>query len=235
MSKRYFIELFQPESPDELQSFHEQILKIIHDQSEPFEDPLTGAHYRSWVGLSFPVFGQLEQYVRPDVIDESFRLSFAKEHSGLYIGSVVHCVSANERSLERILLSDGFRGLTGNGCVISDIHPVPDDCSETVFRRDRRLEKMSERYKSKTPRKFVLDSQTVPYDPPAISEPLPAICNISSNGKRKPVHIQQCLSPSGYAGTGWFTMYGLSRRGSTVPLISTQNTLFLGSTTGCYN
>ncbi|MCW7556381.1 type I-F CRISPR-associated endoribonuclease Cas6/Csy4 [Endozoicomonas gorgoniicola] len=226
MNKRYFIELFQPESPDELRSFHEQILKAIHDQSEPFEDPLTGAHYRSWIGLSFSLFGQLQQYVEPGVIDETLRLYFAKKHPGLYIGCVVHCVSAIVSTLERIICSDGFRNLTENGCVISDIQPVPDGCPEAVCRRDRRLDKMSEHYKSKTLRRFIVGSQSLPYDPPAITEPLPAICNISSNGKRKPVYIEQSLSPSSDAGKGWFTMYGLSRRGSSVPLIPVQNTLF---------
>lgn len=218
MSERYFIELLQPESSDELQSFHQQILQTIHDQTEPFEDPLTGAHYRSWIGLSFPMFGQLEQYVKPEVIDAEFRLNFAKQYPGLYIGSVVHCISSIVSRLDRILVSDGFKTLVENGCVISEIQPVPHDCPESVFKRNRRPEKRSERYKSKTPRKFVVGTKSLPYDPPAIMEPLPAISNISSNGKRKPIYIEQCTSPSGDGNKGWFTMYGLSRWDSSVPL-----------------
>ena len=228
MSERYFIELFQPESPDELLSFHEQVIQMFHDQSEPFEDILTGAHYRSWVGLSYPVFGQLEQYVNHEIsTDSTFRLNFVKDHPGLYLGGVVHCVSSKLNSLEAILQSASMSKLDEDSCSISDIQEVPSNCLEAVYRRDRRPEKRSTRHRSKSTKIFNIGSKQLPYNPPPITEPLPRVTNISKKGKRKPVHIG--LRSSGGIKEGWFTMYGLSRQTSTVPLIPVQNTLFYSS------
>ena len=160
MSERYFIELFQPESPDELLSFHEGIIQMLHDQSEPFEDILTGAHYRSWVGLSYPVFGQLEQYVKHEIsTDSTYRLNFAKDHPGLYLGSVVHCVSSKLNSLEAILQSAGMSKLDEDSCSISDVQEVPSNCLEAVCRRDRGPERRSARHRAKSTKIFNIGSK----------------------------------------------------------------------------
>ncbi|MET4695293.1 type I-F CRISPR-associated endoribonuclease Cas6/Csy4 [Endozoicomonas lisbonensis] len=228
MAPRFFIELLQPESHDEFQTFHQTIIQALHDQSERFDDPFSDAKYRSWIGLSYPIYGQLELYERAEYAqDPHYRLHYAIKHPGKFLGNVVHCISSEPWRLEALISTTLPRSLSDDSCSVSEILSVPDDCEEVINKRDRRPERRSEKNKTKpSNRTFNIGSQKFSHNPSPLTEPVPRICNFSTSGKRKPLHI--CSRSSERRIDGWYSMYGLSRGGSTVPLVPVQNTLFLG-------
>ena len=227
----YYFELYQPESHDELQSFHEGILSLIHDHSEPYDDPLSQASYRSWVGLSYPKFGRLDQYFAlEECNDPEMMLDFAIKHPGRFVGDTVHCVSIKRECLTAILDSGAVKEMAEAGLIISNLLDVPAQCQPTIFKRDRRPESRSDRYRMKQHQKragkFNLgkkDGKNVFARKP-IAEPLPRFASFSKNKHRKPIHIskREASSPK----NGWFSIYGLSSHGTTVPIIPIEITLF---------
>lgn len=223
LNERYFFELYLSESPDELKSFHQQILQMIHNHSEPYEDYLTNAHYRSWVGLSYPKFGLLNQYVAEShSLNPEYRLHFAISHPALFIGDTVHFISVSPTSLKTVYASREVQALCRDGCEKSDIYPAPLNCAERIFKRDRRPERRSEKKNLKRTRLFNISATEKTFEPEAITEPLPRIRSVSSKNKSKPIHIRQMDANSPVE--GWFSIYGLSTHGTTVPLIPTENT-----------
>lgn len=229
MAPRYFIELYQPKSHDEFQTFHKTIIQALHDQSERFDDPFSEAKYRSWIGLSYPIYGRLEFYVKANFAqDARYRLHYAIKHSGIFLGNVVHCISYEQERLKALIDSSLFGSLSDDNCSISEVLSVPDDCEEAINKRDRRPERRSEKNKTKqSKRTFNIGSQKFSHNPSPLTEPLPGVRNISTNGKRKPIHINSRVCEKRV--DGWYSNYGLSRRGSTVPLLPVQNTHFFES------
>ncbi len=229
MKKSYYFELFQPDSLDELQTFHQDTFRLIHNHSEPYNDTISNARYRSWVGLSYPKFARIDQYYPQEFCsDHSLILYVAIKHPGLFVGDVVHCVSTKYECLEMLLKSEEIKEMAENGVTTGAISEVPTGCQHNQNNRDRRPERRSKRYimkKSKRrQRKFNLGKESVQYNPTPITDPLPRFANISTNQDRKPIHINQVLSDS--IQDGWYSMYGLSTHGSTVPQIPVEINLF---------
>ncbi|MTI11874.1 type I-F CRISPR-associated endoribonuclease Cas6/Csy4 [Sansalvadorimonas verongulae] len=219
---RYYFEISHPDSPDENKSFHESVFKAIHDQAEPYDDPLTAARYRSWVGLSYPLFGDLDRYIMDEELltDSTFRLNFAIQHPGLYVGNVVHCVASQQEPLKQLMSSEDIRTLQATGVVVSTITPVPAGVTERIYKRDRRPERRSWKCILRKTKNYNLNSTDSPYVPKPITEPLPRFANMSSNNKRKPIHLKCVEADKPH--DSWYSMYGLSTKGSTVPRIPVQ-------------
>ena len=232
MSDRFYIELAQVTSEDDLETFHQRALQAIHDNSEPHDDPITKSRYRSGIGLSYPLYGQLSQYVKPEQYnDHAFRLNFAIKHPGLYLGCVIHCVSSSEYQLEKFMSSLSFQNLIHFGAVSSDVQLEPEDSQETMFTRDRRVERRSARYKTKSTKSFDHSLPIHENQQTALTEALPRCVHINSKCRRMPAHIRQnpVDQPSSNR-TAWFSIYGLSRNGSSVPLISSERTYCFSKT-----
>ncbi|USE35236.1 type I-F CRISPR-associated endoribonuclease Cas6/Csy4 [Endozoicomonas sp. SCSIO W0465] len=232
MKKSYYFELFQPESLDELETFHQDTFRLIHNHSEPYNDPISNARYRSWVGLSYPKFGRIDQYYPQEFCsDHSLILYVAIKHPSLFVGDVVHCVSTKYECLEMLLKSEEVKEMVENGVAIGTISEVPTDCQKTRNNRDRRPERRSKRYIMKKNKrrqgKFNLGKESVQYSPTPIMEPLPRFANLSNSNKdQRPIHINQIVTDSSQG--GWYSVYGLSKHGSTVPKIPVDITIFSG-------
>ncbi len=219
---RYFFQISAQKLKIELIECHTLVVKAIHDQSEP--DPrLERSHgYRSIVGLSPPKFGQLTDYITEKYLsDYELRLRFAKKHPAEYIGDVLHCVSTDRGALASLCLNNNIQQLQEVGVELSDIILVPETCSEIRLARDRRPDKRTPKNQLEKQKYFNLGGtyQCLKIEP--VNEPLPAL-NVISSGRhntknRHGVNLRMesdCI-PKG----GWFSVYGLSTQGSTVPLI----------------
>ena len=224
LNSRFYLELYQPESVDELKTFHEMIFKTLHDFSEPCTDGLSKAKYRSWIGVSYPLFGKLGQYASPVPDDANYALNFAIKHPGLFLGKVVHLVSAQRCYLERLLESDLLSWLDGIQAVHSDILLVPENCIEVIFIRDRRPERRTVRYRMKNTKLSRTDLGKMPHQPTTLTEPLPRVTAIGADERRKPIHVGKVDKVNRI--DGYFSMYGLSKQKASVPLLLPQNTFF---------
>lgn len=231
--KQYYIELYQPTSQDELKSFHTNIILAIHDQSHktqtkhPLSYSAPDPKYESFIGLSYPLFGNIHQYIDTSKVtmDLDYEIYFADKHPGLYIGSVVHCVSTNKESLERLWHCNTFTELRSIDCHISDLHEVNNIIQTAVFKRDRRADRRTQKYQLKSTKPYSRAANKI-YIRPSIREPAPWIKRGSHSiyiKKENPAENNYITSEKC---NHFYSIFGFSQYGSLVPILPVKNTNF---------
>lgn len=217
---RYFFQLSAESYTGNLACFQSDLIEAIHDHSEPFTCPETGSSYRSLIGISLPKFGYLEQYVtKVFASDLAFRIRFAKKHPAEYIGDVIHCVSSEKAALLRFQTSATIQRFKEEGIAVSDILLVPSDCPEACVKRDRRTERRTEKKLLSNHEMFNISEKHLEPDIPTVEEPLPAINRIKKSDKTR--YGLNIRIDSGHVKPtiGWYSVFGLSKKGSTVPIL----------------